>query len=246
MSRRRRRLLRIGGSSAIERFLSLLVLAVLVGVTLAFVLPKFNTTLSQASGEYTAVGNAAQTLDTLQVVDGRKPASTYQRALFGFREYDFDGNGCDARNDILARDLQNVQYANAEHCKVNAGVLYDPYTGKTIQFKRGQSTSARVQIDHVVALNDAWRSGADTWDTHKRNLLANDPYNLLAVDGPANEAKGDASAADWLPSNTSFDCAYVARQIGVKAKYGLSVTSRERSAMLAVLHTCPGQAVPKS
>lgn len=241
----RRRVRRFSGKTPIERFLILLVLAVMIGVTLAFVLPKFNTTLGQAAGEYSAVGDAAETLDTLQVVDNRKPQSRYQRALFGFREYDFDGNGCDARNDILARDLTNVQYANAEHCKVNAGILHDPYTGKTIEFKRGQSTSARVQIDHVVALNDAWRSGADTWDTHKRNLLANDPYNLLAVDGPANEAKGDANAADWLPENTQFECAYVARQIGVKAKYGLSVTSRERAAMLQVLHTCPNQEVPK-
>lgn len=241
----RRRAVRFSVKTPIERFLILLVLAVVAGVTLAFVLPKFNTTLGQAVGEYSATGDAAQTLDTLKVVDNYKPQSRYQRALFGFREYDFDGNGCDARNDILARDLKDVQFANAERCKVNSGILDDPYTGKTIKFQRGQSTSARVQIDHVVALNNAWRSGADTWDTHKRNLIANDPYNLLAVDGPANEAKGDASAADWLPENKAYDCPYVARQIGVKAKYGLSVTSRERAAMLQVLHTCPGQEVPK-
>ncbi|MFR4488599.1 MAG: HNH endonuclease family protein [Bifidobacterium pseudocatenulatum] len=115
---------------------------------------------------------------------------------------------------------------------------------QTIHFVRGRTTSAKVQIDHVVALENAWQSGAHDWSTAKRHEFGNDPYNLLAVDGPANQEKGSASAAYWLPTNADYRCDYVARQIGVKDKYQLTVTSQEKDAMLAVLHTCPGQAVP--
>ena len=120
-----------------------------------------------------------------------------------------------------------------------------PYTGKTIHFVRGARTSSAVQIDHVVALENAWRSGASTWDQAKRYRFGNDMYNLLAVDGPANQEKGSASAAYWLPTNGAYRCDYVARQIGVKAKYGLTVTTKEKRAMLSVLRACPAQAVPE-
>ena len=232
-------------STPIERFLTLVVIAVVVGVSAGLLLPQVSDTVGGITGEHTATGSAAQTLYALQVVDHPRPQSAYQRSSFGYREYDADGNGCDVRNDVLARDLRNVTYKNAERCKVNSGVLQDPYTGKTIQFHRGATTSSAVQIDHVVALNDAWRSGASQWDRQKRLAFGNDPYNLLAVDGPSNEDKGDANAANWLPSNTDFACAYVARQIGVKARYGLSVTSLEKQAMLKTLHSCSGQGVPE-
>jgi len=148
------------------------------------------------------------------------------------------------REDILARDLTDVAYVTRNGCKVKSGVLNDPYTGKVIHFTRGQNTSAAVQIDHVVALQNAWQSGAKDWNARKRMQFANDPYNLLAVDGPANQGKGSASAAYWLPTNASYRCDYVARQIGVKDKYGLSVTSSEKRAMQSVLHGCPGQEIP--
>ena len=242
MGRRRRG---FRAASALERFLVLLVMAVAAGVTAGLVLPQVSETAGRITGEYAATGDAAATLGGLSVVDGRRPASVYKRDAFGFRQYDPDGNGCDSRNDVLARDLRNVRYANAERCKVQSGVLHDPYTGRTIDFVRGRSTSAKVQIDHVVALNNAWRSGADRWNTKKRYEFSNDPYNLLAVDGPANEDKGDADASVWLPPNAEYRCGYVARQIGVKARYGLSVTSAEKRAMLGVLHDCPGQGVPE-
>ncbi|NEG95248.1 DUF1524 domain-containing protein [Bifidobacterium sp. SMB2] len=242
MAYRRRR---FRGATAFGRFLVLLVMAVAIGVTAGLVLPQVSETAGRITGEYTARGSAADTLETLAVVDGRRPQSVYKRDAFGFRQYDPDGNGCDSRNDVLARDLRNVRYANAERCKVQSGTLDDPYTGRTIDFVRGQATSARVQIDHVVALNNAWKSGADQWNTKKRYEFSNAPYNLLAVDGPANEDKGDADASVWLPPNTAYRCDYVARQIGVKAKYGLSVTGAEKRAMLGVLHDCPGQAVPE-
>ena len=128
---------------------------------------------------------------------------------------------------------------------VTSGRLVDPYTAAVIDFVRGQSTSAAVQIDHVVALSDAWQKGAQQLSADRRKQLANDPYNLLAVDGPANQEKGSASAAYWLPTNGAYRCEYVARQIGVKAKYGLSVTTKEKRAMLSVLHGCPAQSVPE-
>lgn len=120
-----------------------------------------------------------------------------------------------------------------------------PVHRQTIHFVRGARTSSAVQIDHVVALENAWRSGASTWDQAKRYRFGNDMYNLLAVDGPANQEKGSASAAYWLPTNGAYRCEYVARQIGVKAKYGLSVTTKEKRAMLSVLHGCPAQSVPE-
>ncbi|PLS30686.1 deoxyribonuclease [Bifidobacterium margollesii] len=240
MARRRR----FSGSLPLERFLILIVIAVIIGISAGLLLPYVSETVGRVVGRYQATGGAADALGRLTVVDAPKPNSQYRRDAFGFREYDPDGNGCDARNDVLARDLKNVTYRNAERCKVDSGILDDPYTGRTIEFRRGAKTSAAVQIDHVVALNDAWRSGASTWNTRRRYEFANDPYNLLAVDGPANEDKGDANAADWMPPNKDFGCEYVARQIGVKSKYGLTVTGREKTAMLKVLHDCPGQPLP--
>lgn len=131
------------------------------------------------------------------------------------------------REDILARDLTDVAYVTRNGCKVKSGVLNDPYTGKVIHFTRGQNTSAAVQIDHVVALQNAWQSGAKDWNARKRMQFANDPYNLLAVDGPANQGKGSASAAYWLPTNASYRCDYVARQIGERQIRTLGDEQRE-------------------
>lgn len=156
-----------------------------------------------------------------------------------------DHNGCDTRNDILNRDLTDKTYkANTHDCVVASGVLQDPYTGTRIDFVRGQDTSTAVQIDHVVALSDAWQKGAQQLTEDERRNLANDPYNLLAVDGPSNQRKSDGDAATWLPANTGFRCEYVARQIGVKQKYRLWVTQAEHDAMANVLATCPAQTIP--
>ena len=131
-----------------------------------------------------------------------------------------------------------------DKCQVTRGVLNDPYTGKVITFVRGGSTSANVQIDHVVALGDAWQKGAQQLSSKEREQLANDPLELLAVDGPANQQKSDGDAATWLPSNKPFRCQYVARQIAVKQKYKLWVTSAEKDAMNRVLAACPDQGLP--
>ncbi|PST45665.1 deoxyribonuclease [Bifidobacterium callitrichos] len=243
-ARFRRRILT--AASPLERLLIIMVVVALGGIGAGSLLPNLSPKIGKVSGLTAASGPAADALAKLTVDDAQN-ASGYDRDAFGYRETDDDGNGCDIREDILARDLKDVRYKAATGpgaCQVKSGVLDDPYTGKTIHFMRGVDTSAAVQIDHVVALENAWASGARNWDTAKRRRFGNDPYNLLAVDGPANQEKGSASAAYWLPTNGSYRCEYVARQIGVKSTYGLTVTTAEKDAMLAVLHTCPAQQIP--
>lgn len=192
-------------------------------------------------GRGTAESGAVAALATLEV-KGRAPKTGYDRAEFGQRWLDTDHNGCDTRNDILARDLTDLVRSGA--CTVASGNLRDPYTGAEIMFTRGQDTSGRVQIDHVVALSDAWQKGAQQLTASQRAALANDPLNLLAVSGTANAQKSDGDAATWLPGDKGFRCAYVARQIAVKAAYALWVTPAEHDAMAGVLATCPDEPVP--
>ncbi len=167
--------------------------------------------------------------------------SGYSREQFG------DGWGdigyCDTRNYILKRDLKNVVMRSGEDCIVQSGTLNDPYTGKLIKFVRGVKTSLAVQIDHVVALSNAWSTGAQKLSYATRVQLANDPLELLAVDGPTNGSKSVQDAVSWL-RRPAYRCAYVARQIAVKRKYKLWVTSAEKSAMSNVLATCPGFKLP--
>lgn len=182
---------------------------------------------------------AISALGTL-AIKGRAPKTDYSREQFGAGW--ITTSGCDTRNIILNRDLINALVD--EKCNVTNGVLNDPYTGKTIQFIRGSDTSSAIQIDHVVALSDAWQKGAQQFTPEKRVLLANDSLELLAVDGPANLQKNDGDAATWLPSNKSFRCQYVARQIAVKQKYNLWVTQAEHDAMSTILSKCPNQLLP--
>lgn len=234
---------RFNANGLAERIAILLVVAVVAGISIGLLMPKVNPTVGEMTGEYVATGSAAEALQSL-TIDDQPSRAGYDRDSFGFRQTDDDGNGCDVREDVLARDLTDVQYKNSRSCQVASGTLDDPYTGQTIQFVRGVKTSSVVQIDHVVALENAWQSGANMWDHAKLYQFGNDMYNLLAVDGPANQQKGSASAAYWLPTNSEYRCDYVARQIGVKDKYGLTVTTQEKRAMLSVLHGCPAQELP--
>lgn len=187
---------------------------------------------------------AHRLLDSLEV-KGRAPKTGYDRAKFGQRWADLDRNGCDTRNDILGRDLLDVQVKpGTRGCKVLNGRLKDPYTGKVIAFTRGPQSSPRVQIDHVVALLDAWQKGAQNLSEDERTQFANDPLNLLAVDGKANQQKGASDAASWLPKNKSFRCTYVLTQLRVKAKYHLWITQAEKDAMANVLSKCDKPAPP--
>ncbi|WP_324652350.1 GmrSD restriction endonuclease domain-containing protein [Georgenia sp. H159] len=191
-----------------------------------------------------AAGTALATALDLEV-KGRAPRAGYDRGLFGGGWVDTDRNGCDTRNDILARDLTGVSHRpGTRDCVVVSGVLGDPYSGRRIEFVRGDETSNAVQVDHVVALSDAWQKGAQQWDSDTRVRFGNDPLNLLAVDGPLNMQKGDGDTATWLPPNRSYRCPYVARQVAVKDAYGLWVTQAEQDAMVRVLGDCPGQPLP--
>jgi hypothetical protein len=187
--------------------------------------------------------NAAETsietvLESL-AVKGRAPKTGYTRAQFGQTWADVNRNGCDTRNDILQRDLTNLSFrAGTRDCVVESGKLVDPYSGITINFIKGVKSSMEVQIDHVVALSNAWQTGAFKLTIEKRTQFANDPDNLLAVQGRLNSQKGDGDAATWLPPLKSYRCTYVTKQIAVKAKYGLWVTAPEKAAMKSILAKC--------
>lgn len=171
--------------------------------------------------------------------------SPYNRKDFGPAWEDVDGNGCDTRNDILTRDLKNTAFRpGTSGCVVVSGSFVDPYTGRNIIFHRGPKSSEAVQIDHVVALGNAWHTGASSWDYDKRLRFANDPLVLLAVEGQANQDKESKDAASWLPPNPGFHCQYVALQVAIKLKYGLWVTAAEKHRMAQVASVCPSQKLP--
>jgi Protein of unknown function (DUF1524) len=185
-------------------------------------------------------GSASAALESL-AVKGRAGRDNYERTAFGQAWLDVDHNGCDTRNDILRRDLTGVQFTEGSRCRVAGGEIHEPYTGRLLTFSRGAESSKALQIDHVVALGDAWQKGAQQLTLQQRQSLANDPLNLVAADGPANQEKSASDAASWLPGNKAFRCHYVARQISVKAAYGLWVTQAEKDAMKRVLDSCPHQ-----
>ena len=211
-------------------------------IRVALCLSLFLSTLIQGAqaGQPTAVD-----VVEMLAVKGRAPKTGYARDQFGTAWKDVDHNGCDTRNDILNRDLISIIYkVSSQDCVVMSGVLIDPYSGETISFLRGVTTSSDVQIDHVVALSNAWQTGAFKLTIEKRTALANDPLNLLAVKGRLNSQKGAGDAATWLPPKKSYRCSYVARQVAVKFKYGLWLTAPEKAAILKLLQPCPGQLIP--
>jgi hypothetical protein len=196
-----------------------------------------------ASSESLDASAVSAKLATLPI-KGRAPKTGYDRSQFGPAWTDdvtvtYGHNGCDTRNDILRRDLVAVELKpESNGCTVLAGVLHDPYTGTAVGFRRGQGTSSQVQVDHVVALSDAWQKGAQQWDAAQRRNFANDPINLQATTGSVNEQKGDGDAATWLPPNKSYRCTYVSRIVEVKATYGLWVTQAEHDAIARILANC--------
>ncbi len=184
----------------------------------------------------TSVQTAADQLATLPIKE-RAPQTGYSRDEFGPAWLDVDGNGCDTRNDMLTRDLDDTVIDT--RCRVLSGVLREPFSGDIIFFERGEQTSQLVHIDHVVALSNAWQTGAQDLSEQQRIEFANDPLNLIAVSGRLNQEKGDSDAASWLPPDRGYWCEYVARQVGVKAHYNLWVTRAEHDQMARVLRDCP-------
>ena len=213
-----------------------------IEIRIALVLSLVVAGITPAQAESIASGlSVIQT----QITKGRAAKTGYARDQFGPAWADVDRNGCDTRNDVLKRDLINEVFKEKTNgCTVLSGTLVDPFSGETINFVRGVVTSNEVQIDHTVALSNAWQTGAFKLTADQRKAFANDPLNLLAVKGRLNSQKGDGDAATWLPPLKSFRCDYVSRQIAVKIKYKLWFTAPEKEAMIRILKTCPEKALP--
>ena len=198
------------------------------------------TTVAPSPTTTQSPGHAALEGLPIQPADHTAP---YRRDAFGQRWSDdvtveFGHNGCDTRNDILRRDLRDVIVKpNTHDCVALSGTLDDPYTGATIAFQRGQDTSPMIQIDHIVALANAWATGAQQWDDQTRRNFANDPRYLLAVDGPTNISKSAGDATQWLPPNEAFICDFTHAQINIKRTYGLWVTQAEHDALAHAIDT---------
>ena len=222
--------------SALRLSKVLSVLALLAGSSL-FAFPQSEDALAGEARLATVV------LETL-LVKGRAPKTGYSREAFGPSWADTDYNGCDTRNDMLRRDLGGVTVKRGTHgCVVLEGVLVDPYSGEEVRFIKGESSDL-IHIDHVVSLSNAWQTGMFQRGPEERRIFANDPLNLLAVQGWLNQQKGDGDAATWLPPRKGYRCVFVARQIAVKAAYSLWLTPPEKQAMLRILRACPGQVLP--
>lgn len=172
-------------------------------------------------------------------VKGRAPKTGYSRDQFYGDWPKIDG--CSLRQIVLKREFGDSATLAADHCTVLAGSFAEPYTGQTLTFSEKSEITKGLQIDHVVALSDAWQKGAQNLSAEDRFQLATDPLNLLAVDSSANQQKSDGDAATWLPANKPFRCQYVARQVSVKYKYHLWVTEAEKDAIARVLAACPSE-----
>lgn len=194
--------------------------------------------MGSASGEVTGEGRLVSEVLEELAVKGRAPKTGYSREQFYDEWPNIDG--CSLRQRILKRELGDT--ARLDGCNVVAGEYDEPYTGKHVVLS-SRAEVGKIQIDHVVALSDAWQKGAQYMEKEVREQIATDPLNLLAVDGAANQQKSDGDAATWLPANKQFRCQYVARQVSVKYKYGLWVTQAEKEAILRVLEKCPNERV---
>lgn len=220
------------------------------------------TAYAEAAKGIAADNPAPQDWNTAQADNsGSSHPDAWQRSSgrtgwFGESWYDVDGNGCDTRNDVLKRDLTEVSYKKGSDCVVASGNLKDPYTGKDISFKRGKDTSSAVQIDHLLPLGYVYAHGGWAWDADARLAIANDPGNLLAVDGPANGQKSDSGPTTspkgqssngtwttdggkgWVPVNQPFICEYAASLTATARKHGLGMPDGDRQWLVSKLESC--------
>lgn len=215
--------------------------------------PVTPTEAPSVSAEAPAAGEEpAGGIDTIKVTPVQRIPAYDRKAQFtpggkGQDWPDVDGNGCETRDDILFRDLTNVEKRDA--CVVVSGTLADPYTGKTIDFvkdiyvdgKKTGGNSMGVQIDHVVSLKAAWEAGAHAWTQEQRIAFANDPANLIASDGPTNGSKNAKSPAEWMPSdagNASYNCTYATKYTQILVKYDLTASASDLQTLRKTLATC--------
>jgi hypothetical protein len=199
-----------------------------------------------ANGDIPTLQPGADILGGIRTVPVRARDYGYQRAAFGDAWDDETSapgahNGCDTRNDILNRDLVDKTYVRTNRCPdaVASGTLHDPYTNATIAFIRGNQVGASVQIDHIVPLAYAWDMGARDWPADIRLRFANDPANLLAVSGNANQDKGDQPPGAWMPENDAFWCQYSVQFADVIRGYGLSVDQASADELRKAALSCP-------
>jgi hypothetical protein len=199
-----------------------------------------------AQADIPTVAPGVDVLAGIAEVPVRIRGHDYRRAAFGDSWTDDNPapgghNGCDTRNDILDRDLVEKTYVSIKRCPnaVGTGTLHDPYTNATVPFMRGNQVGAAVQIDHIVPLALAWDLGARNWTDDMRLRFANDPANLIAVDGPANQDKGDQEPATWMPPNAAFHCQYAVQFIAVLHGYGLPVDAPSAMVLRDAAATCP-------
>ncbi|MGF2945554.1 HNH endonuclease family protein [Mycobacterium sp. Lab-001] len=199
-----------------------------------------------ARADVPTVAPGTDVLAGIGVLPQRLHRYDYRRGAFG-AAWDDDNdaplghNGCDTRDDILNRDLVDKTYVSIKRCPdaVATGTLHDPYTNNSIAFQRGARTGESVQIDHIVPLAYAWDMGAYGWPPGERLRFANDPANLLAVEGQANQDKGDSPPARWMPPNTAFDCQYAMQFIAVLRGYRLPVDEPSAGVLRRAAATCP-------
>ena len=188
--------------------------------------------------DVSASSNSAKDILAKLEVKGRAPKTGYSRTEF-YKDWPTMEDGCNLRQKILRRDLGDS--AKLDGCNVVGGEYDEPYTGEHLVMTEKSQISKGLQIDHIVALSDAWQKGAQYKSADERYQIATDPLNLVAADASANQQKSDDDAATWLPSNKPFRCQYVARQVSVKYKYGLWVTEAERDAIAKILESCPNE-----
>lgn len=204
---------------------------------------------ADATGSIPVGQSATQVLSTLTV--GVKSDVSSDRKSHQWNKVDGKTGNYTTRDLVLERDMSNATYNSRGN--VNTGILLEPYTGKTIHFQRGQSNKTEggsasnrdggIQIDHVVAYAEAYRSGLDKLDFQQRDTYYNDPDVLLVSQAEANNVKKDGTIAEWKPSNQAFQCDYASLQIGIKAKYGLMVDQKEHDKLAQVLASCPTETI---
>lgn len=194
--------------------------------------------ISQSSPNPNNAPLASAVLEKLEI-KGRAPKTGYTRAEFYSGWPDIEG--CSLRQRIIKRELGDNATLDDNNCNVISGEFDEPYTGSHMIFYEKSDFTTGLQIDHIVALSDAWQKGAQYMDKETRYNIATDPLNLLAVESKANQSKSDGDAATWLPPNKAFRCQYVARQVSVKYKYSLWVTEAEHDAIAKILETCPNE-----
>lgn len=213
-------------------------LAVLLALAAVLAVSAFGLALAQDAGARGAT--PAEKLADLRV----RPAGTmdgYSREKFPHwsdaREYGWtlpagtpDPGSCDARDAALIRDGREEVVGSG--CTVERGRWFDPYTGNTYY------VPSDIDIDHVVPLANAWRSGAASWSTAKKERFANVPLDLLAVEDNANASKGDKGPEAWKPPRAAYHCTYSKKWINIKHYWTLSVTKSEKSALKQMLSTC--------